>query len=115
NSNSSTSASAIYRGSSAIAVIAEYGEFWPFAISLTGRSWTKSNPARSSHDANRDRSGISPIPQLPREGIEKSGTRAPACRRSAKCDSGIDRFHHPANALRERGRFRQEADDEKRL
>ena len=57
---------------------AEYGEFCPSAISLTGRSRTKSNPAPSSQVAKRTRSGISPIPQLPLEGIEKSGTNTPA-------------------------------------
>src|SRR6185312_3712634 len=97
----------------AIALMAEYGEFWPSAISLTGNSWTKSQPALSSHEANLARSGISPIPQLPREGIEKSGTSTPAWRVSAKPGSDMGDFHHASNALSEDIRFRQQADDEK--
>src|SRR6476620_3280647 len=99
----------------AIALIAEYGECWPSAISFTGSSWTKSHPARSSHDANRARSGISPMPQLPRDGIEKSGTSTPACRPSAKPISDMSGFHHSSNSLAKHVRLRQQADDKKRL
>ena len=62
----------------AMALIAEYGEFWPSAISFTGSNWTKSHPALSSQEANLARSGISPTPQLPPDGIENSGTSTPA-------------------------------------
>ena len=67
-------------GSIAIALSAEYGEFCPSSISFTGSSCTKSRPACSSHRANRGRSGISPTPQLARDGIENNGTSTPAWR-----------------------------------
>jgi hypothetical protein len=75
---SCTSSSAMKIGSIAIALRAEYGELWPSCISLIGRSCTKSSPTLSSQRPNGTRSGISPIPQLRRVGIEKSGTSAPA-------------------------------------
>src|SRR3954464_6972428 len=99
----------------AIALIAEYGEFWPSAISLTGSKRVKSSPQRSSQAANRVRSGISPIPQLARDGIENSGTSAPAWRAPTKFPSGMRQLHHPPNAFGEDRRGRQQADDQKRL
>ena len=47
-------------GSMAIALSAEYGEFCPSAISLTGSSWTMSMPARATHAAKRG-NGVAPI------------------------------------------------------
>ena len=80
SANSSTSRSAMNTGSMAIALRAEYGEFCPSSISLTGSSWTRSSPAADSQRANSGRSAISPTPQLARDGMEKSGTSTPACR-----------------------------------
>src|SRR5262245_15919559 len=99
----------------AIALIAEYGEFWPSAISFTGNSRTKSQPARSSHEAKLARSGISPMAQLPRDGIENSGTSTPVWRASAKPVSDMCGFHHSSNTLGENIRFREQADNEKGL
>ena len=109
--NSGTSLGAMKIGSIAIALIAEYGEFWPSAISLTGSNCTMSSDAASSQRANRGRSGISPMPQLAREGIEKSGTMTPACRPDPK-RSGIRPLQDPQHALAQDRRFRQQADDE---
>jgi hypothetical protein len=61
-----------------MALSAEYGELWPSCISFIGSSWTMSRPADVSHRLNVTRSGISPMPQLRRPGIEKSGARIPA-------------------------------------
>ena len=78
SANSSTSRSAMKTGSMAIALRAEYGEFCPSSISLTGSNWTRSSPAADSQRANGGRSAISPTPQLARDGMEKSGTSTPA-------------------------------------
>src|SRR3954468_11591614 len=102
-------------GSIAIALRAEYGEFWPSAISLTGRSWTKRSPAADSQGASRGRSEISPIPQLRRDGIENSGTSAPAWRPLSNARSDIRPLHHAPHPLDKRGHLRQQADDEVRL
>jgi hypothetical protein len=67
-------------GSIAIALSAEYGELWPPAISLSGSSCTKANPALDTQSPSAGRSASSPIPQLRRDGIEKSGTSSPAYR-----------------------------------
>ena len=68
-------------GSIAIALSAEYGELWPSAISLTGSSCSdRQAGARAATPAKTGRSAISPIPQLREEGIENSGTSAPARR-----------------------------------
>ncbi len=67
-------------GSIAIALIAEYGEFCPSAISLMGSNCRKEKPARVIQPPNRGRSPISPIPQLSRDGSAKSGTSSPAWR-----------------------------------
>src|SRR5262249_12699950 len=101
----------------AVALMAEYGEFCPSSISLSGSSWTKSSPASAIHDAKRPRSGISPIPHLARDGIEKSGAITPASRPESKRPraSGIGALHRAANPVGERRRLRQQAHDEKRF
>src|SRR6516225_7872826 len=101
-------------GSIAIAVRAEYGEFCPTAISLSGKSWTNENPASASHAPNFGRSPISPMPQLSRDGIEKSGTSTPACRPRKK-SRGTDVLQDGIDAARKRFRVRQQAHDEERL
>ena len=69
-------------GSSAIALIAEYGEVCPGAISFVGSSCSTPSPAsREPSASSAARSPISPMPQLRVEGIEKSGSR---CRRSGR-------------------------------
>src|SRR6476659_1293128 len=67
-------------GSIAIALVAEYGDVWPAAISLMGNSCTNPRPASRAQAANGMRSRISPIPQLRDEGIENSGSSSPAVR-----------------------------------
>ena len=96
-------------GSIAIALSAEYGEFCPSAISFSGRSWTKSNPAADIHWPSRTTSGISPIPQLSRDGIENSGTRTPACRPWKK-SRAIDTLQKALHAGRKRRWLGQQAD-----
>ena len=65
-------------GSMAIALIAEYGDCWPGAISLIGSSCSTRCPAPASHAVSGARSPISPMPQLVDEGQENSGTSRPA-------------------------------------
>src|SRR5687768_3152737 len=101
-------------GSIAIAVIAEYGEFWPSAISLIGSSCTNENPASAIHRPSSGRSPISPIPQLSRDGIENSGTSRPAWRPWKK-SRAIESLLHQARAAREHIRLGQEADDDEGL
>src|SRR5215831_10425104 len=67
-------------GSMAIALIAEYGDCWPGAISLIGKICNTETPARVSHAASGAISPISPIPQLVVEAHENRGTRTPARR-----------------------------------
>ncbi|MBP1635859.1 MAG: hypothetical protein H6Q10_2433 [Acidobacteria bacterium] len=87
-------------GSIAIADIAEYGEVWPTATSLIGSSCSRSWPAATSHLAKRGMSGISPTPQLAREGIEKSGTTTPPWRPASGkgCVTGAP-FQNPDESL----------------
>ena len=102
----------------AIALNAEYGELCPSCISLSGRNWTKSNPADSSHFESGTRSGISPIPQLRRDGIEKSGTSTPACRPVLNRPGtrlGIGSLQHAPDTLGKDLRLGQQADDEERF
>src|SRR3989304_4775125 len=95
-----------------MALSAEYGEFWPSAISLTGRICTISRPAEPSHPAKRGRSRISPMPQLSREGIEKRGTSAPACRPVAnRPGSGIGPLQNLSHALGEHMWLREQGAD----
>ena len=77
---SGTAAGEMKIGSIAIALIAEYGEFCPSAISLIGSSCTNEKPASAIQAPSRGRSPISPMPQLSRDGSEKSGTSRPAWR-----------------------------------
>jgi hypothetical protein len=65
-------------GSMAMALIAEYGEWPPGAISFTGSNCRMSLPVSRSHVHNGTRSAISPMPQLREDGAEKSGSRTPA-------------------------------------
>ena len=102
----------------AIALNAEYGELCPSCISLSGRNWTKSNPADYSHFERGTRSGISPIPQLRRDGIEKSGTSTPACRPvlnrpGTRLDIGS--LQDAPDTLSKYLRFGQQTDDEERF
>src|SRR5439155_1330505 len=107
-------AGAMKIGSIAIALIAEYGEFCPSAISLRGRSWTKARRASRIHRAKLGRSASSPMPQLARDGIEKSGTSTPACRPPLN-SRGIHTLQHARDAAGEFVRLRQEADDDERF
>src|SRR5687768_16297814 len=72
-----------------------------------------SMPAAATHRANRGRSGLSPIPQLRRDGIEKSVTISPA--RRPRTTLSIDPLNQPSYSLAERPRLRQQAAYEKRL
>ena len=67
-------------GSMAIALVAEYGEVWPAAISLMGSSCSTPRPASRIQADMGTRSRISPMPQLRDEGIENSGSSSPAVR-----------------------------------
>ena len=53
-------------GSIAIALIAEYGDCWPGAISLSGSSCRTRRPAPASQAVSGARSPMSPMPQLAR-------------------------------------------------
>jgi hypothetical protein len=75
---SGTTDGAMKIGSIAIALSAEYGEFCPPAISFSGSSCTNEKPASAIHSLSVGRSHSSPMPQLRRDGIEKSGTSIPA-------------------------------------
>src|SRR5262245_11225051 len=101
-------------GSIAIALSAEYGEFCPPAISLSGSSCTNANPASDIHEPSVGRSVSSPMPQLRREGIETSGTSRPAYR-SWKKSRGIDAIQDALHAAREGLGLLQQADHEERL
>src|SRR5262245_26119295 len=101
-------------GSIAIALIAEYGEFWPSAISLIGSSWTNENPASDIQRPSRGRSPISPMPQLPPDGIEKSGTSRPACRPWKK-SRGIETILYQPGAAAEDAGLGQQTHHEKRF
>src|SRR5438874_8220313 len=111
-STSGMSDGAMNSGSIAIALSAEYGEFCPSAISFNGSSCRKLNPASRIQHPMRMMSGISPMPQLAREGMEKSGTSRPACR-PVKKSRGMHAFQDQAHAAGEHVRLRQQADDEK--
>jgi hypothetical protein len=68
-------------GSIAIALIAEYGDCCPGAISFNGRSWRMPCPAAASQAVIGSMSAMSPIPQLDVDGHENSGMSRPARRR----------------------------------
>ena len=51
-------------GSIAIALIAEYGDCWPGAISLSGSSCSTRWPAAASQPVTGATSPMSPMPQL---------------------------------------------------
>src|SRR5262245_45588536 len=104
-------------GSIAIALNAEYGELCPSCISLSGRNCTKSKPADSSQRANGTRSGSSPMPQLCRDGIEKSGTSTPACRRllNRRPPLPMGTLQHTLHAVAEQLRLWQQTQNEERL
>src|SRR3954447_6580600 len=111
-STSGTRDGAMNNGSIAIALSAEYGEFCPSAISFNGSSCRKLNPASRIQQPIRMTSGISPTPQLSRDGIENSGTSRPAWR-PAKKSRVMHALQDQAHAACEDvGRW-QQADDEK--
>src|SRR5262245_39036229 len=99
-------------GSTAIALRAEYGEFCPSAISLSGSIWRKLSLASRIQHPSRSMSGISPMPQLSREGIEKSGTSNPAWR-PVKKSRGTHALQDQPDSAGEYVWLWQEADREK--
>src|SRR5829696_733348 len=99
-------------GSMAIALSAEYGELCPSAISFAGSSCTNPRPAAESQRASRGRSGISPMPQLAREGIENSGTRMPACRPVSNRSLDIRPLQDAPDPVSKGPGLREQADDE---
>src|SRR6185437_1719145 len=101
-------------GSIAIALSAEYGEFWPSAISLSGSSWTNEHPASAIHAPSLGRSGSSPMPQLSFDGTENSGTSSPAWRPRKK-SRGIDALQQTIDGRREDVRLWQQTHDQKRF
>src|SRR5580692_4236631 len=106
-------------GSIAIALIAEYGDCWPGAISLIGSSCSTRWPAAASQAVSGARSPISPIPQLAVDGHANSGISRPARRRpppSLMAGVSVSRtFQHPSDAGREWAFGRQQAHDQIRL
>src|ERR1043165_1144087 len=107
----------------AIALIAEYGDCCPGAISLIGSSCSARRPAASSHDVTAAISPMSPMPQLAAVGHENSGMRRPARRRPVRSlsdsltDSGaaIEVPKDARDTISEDGRRRDETHHEKRL
>ena len=73
-----------------VARIAEYGEVWPVAMSLTGNTCSIRSPDARNHGPRRERSAMSPMPQLRDERAEKSGSRRPARRPSVAWDMGLN-------------------------
>src|SRR4030095_14782952 len=91
---------------------AEYGEFCPSAISLSGSICRKLSPASRIQHPRRTMSGISPLPQLSRGGIEKSGTSNPACR-PVKKSRFMQALQNQPDSPGEYVRLGQQADHEK--
>ena len=79
-SKSGTSGRRMKIGSIAIALIAEYGDRSPGAISLIGSSCSARWPAPASHRVIDGRSPMSPMPQLVVVGQENNGISNPARR-----------------------------------
>ena len=79
--NSATRGTLMKIGSIAIALIAEYGDCCPGAISLSGRSCRICWPAPAIQAVSGTMSPMSPIPQLAVEGHENNGMSRPARRR----------------------------------
>src|SRR5262245_956872 len=103
----------------AIALIAEYGDCWPGAISLIGRSCTTRCPASASQAVSASRSPMSPMPQLVVRGHENSGIRMPDRRpRRLSVMHASRRLEMTQDAIESFGEDiwrRQQADDEVRL
>ncbi len=79
--NSGTRGTLMKIGSIAIALIAEYGDCCPGAISLSGSSCRMRCPAPASHRVTGSMSPMSPMPQLAVDGQENNGMSRPARRR----------------------------------
>ena len=105
--NSGTAVTRMKIGSMAIALVAEYGDVPPRAISLSGRSCSTRRPAPASHAVIAATSPISPMPQL-------AGRRTRE-QRDEDAGTAAGRSAHAWLAARLEGRNMRETPSRKRV